>query len=148
MQLNQKIETGEVIELLPPNMAKIRIKRHSQCIGCSQRSLCDPFGKDYMIISAKNLCMAKIGDEVEVSFELVRKGQAIVILYIIPLILFIVGALIGNFIDPFNNKDLSSSLMGILCLIISFIGIFIYNKILVKEKPSLEPRIKRILNSI
>jgi len=124
---------------------KVKVKRHAQCIGCSQKSLCDPFGKDYMIITAKNTQGAKIGDKVEVAFGLVKRGRAIVILYVIPLILFIIGAILGNILDPLKNKDLSSSLLGIFFLIISFGGIYLYHKTLVRERPSLKPYITRIL---
>jgi sigma-E factor negative regulatory protein RseC len=104
MQPNQKIEIGEVIEVLSCDKVKVKVKRHSQCIGCSQKSLCDPFGKDYMIITAKNTQGAKIGDKVEVAFGLVKRGRAIVILYVIPLILFIIGAILGNILDPLKTK--------------------------------------------
>ncbi len=145
MQLSEKIEHGKVIEILSFDKAKIQIRRGEQCIGCSQRSLCHPFGSDFMVIEAKNPLNARIGDDVEVSFEVVKQGQAISILYLIPLFFFVMGSLVGNYLNPFHNKDLSGSLGGIFFLIISFLGIYFYNRGLVRKKPSLEPRIIRIL---
>ncbi len=145
MQLREKIEHGKVIELLSFDKAKIQIRRGEQCIGCSQRSLCHPFGSDFMVIEARNSLNARVGDDVEVSFEVVKRGKAIGILYLVPLFFFIGGSLLGNYLDLFHNKDLSGSLGGIFFLIISFLGIYFYNRGLVRKKPSLEPRIIRIL---
>ncbi len=143
MQLNNKIEQGEVIKILPFNEAKVKIKRHSQCVGCSQHSLCYPFGENEMVITAKNNINAREGDKVEIKFSIVKRYRAIIILYIIPILSFIGGAVFGSIINPFHNKDVSASLVGILSLIFSFIGIYVYNRWLVRNKPSLVPIIIR-----
>ena len=143
MQLNFMIEQGEVVELVGEKEAKVKVDRRSQCMGCPHKGLCDPFGSNFMVIRAKNYINAKIGDKVEVQFSTEKRTKAILVLYIIPLILFFLGVVIGNFIDPFKNKDLSSSILGIVFLLISFAGIYLYNKILVRQKPSLYPIITR-----
>ncbi len=145
MQLDEKIEQGKVIEVISFNKAKIQVRRGKQCVGCSQRSLCYPFGSDYMIIEASNPLNARVGDNVEVLFEVVTRNQAIGILYLIPLVFFIIGSVAGNYLNPLHNKDLSGSLGGIFFLIISFLLIYFYNRGLVRKKPALQPRIIRII---
>lgn len=146
MQLNQKIEIGEVISVLPSGDVKVKIKRHAQCAGCSHSGLCNPFGRDFMVVTAKNRQGAKIGDNVEVGFSIVNRKKAMVILYILPLLFFIVGAILGFYLDPLNNEDVSSSVGGIVLLVISFAIIYLYHKLLVKEQPTLIPTIIRIIN--
>ncbi len=146
MQLNSKIEVGEIIKTLESGEVKVKIKRNAKCGGCSYSALCHPFGKDFMIITALNTKGAKIGDKVEVGFSVMSSNKAVLILYIIPLIFFIMGAILGFYINPFHNKDLSSSLSGIFLLIISFLGIYLYHKLLIKDQPQLTPTIIRIID--
>lgn len=55
MQLSSKIESGEVVELLGNGDAKVKVERRSQCVGCSHRGICDPFGSNFMVIRAKKI---------------------------------------------------------------------------------------------
>ena len=142
--LVKNIEEGEVIKLLPRHKAKVKIKRHSQCIGCQHKGFCDPFGKEFMIVEARNTIGAKVGQRVEVKFPSYNKTKAMFILYIIPLFSLILGAILGNFLNPINNKDLSSAIFSILFVILSFVGIKFYTNLLSKKNPSSEPQIINI----
>ncbi len=142
--LVKNIEEAEVVKLLPNHKAKVRIKRHSQCIGCQHRGFCDPFGKEFMVVEVRNTIGAKVGQKVEVEFPPYKKGKAMFILYIIPLFSLILGAVLGNFLNPIGNKDASSAIFCILFVILSFVGIKLYTKFLSKKSPSFEPRIINI----
>ncbi len=140
----KNIEEGEVIKILPKHRAKVKIKRHSQCVGCQHRGFCDPFGKEFMVVDVLNTIGAKIGQKVEVEFPNYPKTKAMFVLYIIPLFALIIGALIGNFLDPLHNKDASSVVFCLLFVLLSFVGIKLYTKFLSKKSSSFEPRIINI----
>ncbi len=142
--LLKSIEEGEVIQLLPQHKAKVKIKRHSQCMGCQHKGFCDPFGRDFMVLEVRNTIGAKPGQKVEVQFPTYKKTKAMLILYIFPLFALILGAVIGNYLNPFKNPNASSVIFCLLFVILSFIGIRIYTKISQKKQPLFEPKIVNI----
>jgi sigma-E factor negative regulatory protein RseC len=147
MPLQKTVENGEVIALLPGNRARVKIPRRSTCQGCSHRSFCDPFGTEHMVVEAHNPARARTGQKVEVSFGREKQSTAIFILYIIPLAALILGAAVGNALDPFNNQNASSAALSILCVALSFVGIRIYSRKRSETHPDKQPVITSILAS-
>jgi len=147
MPLQTSVENGEVIALLPGNKARVKIPRRSTCQGCSHRSFCDPFGTEHMVVEARNSAQAKTGQKVEVSFGREKQSTAIVVLYIIPLAALILGAAVGNSLDPFQNQNASSAALSLLCVILSFAGIKIYSRKRSEIHPDKQPVIISILKS-
>lgn len=146
MSLYPDSETGEVIQVLPGGKARVKIPKRSNCQGCGQRSFCDPFGSEHMVLESENSLLAGPGARVQVSFDPERQGKAIVILYLIPLVALMLGAFIGNSLDPFANKDLSASIFCLAFTGLSFFGIRIYTKKKGAKNPSSRPRIVQILS--
>lgn len=142
---NILLEQGQVVRLLKANRAKVRIKRHSKCIGCSQKSFCDPFGSEVMHLTAQNPVQAKEGEQVEVKLVLGSPKRSVAILYIFPLACLIFGAALGNILALFNNPDLSAALMSSFFLALSFLAIYLYAKHQARQNKSAEPTILRIL---
>jgi len=141
------LEKGEVIGNLANGRVRVKIPKSSDCSGCEHRKFCDPFGSEHMLVEAANELEAKTGQKVEVQMVLERRTKAIFILYILPLIFLVLGAVIGNALDPLGNKDLSSTVFCLGFVILAFAGIRSYAKRAAAKEPASGPRIVRILDS-
>lgn len=147
MSVQTSSEIGEVIKILPGNRAQIKVKKSSICQSCSHRNFCDPFGSEHMLLEANNQILAQVGQSVRIEFRLEKPLKAMFILYLIPLSCFLVGAVVGHLINPFNNQDASAAILSICFLIISFIAIRWINQNKLRNYPSLEPKITGIVSS-
>ncbi len=117
-------EEGVVIEVLD-GLARIRATRGTSCDGCAAGSMCKPLDGRDVIIEAKNDVGACVGERVEITVEPRAFLKASFIAYIMPLIGFFIGAAIGKFI---GGKDLWAALCGLLFMVLSYGGIWRYNK--------------------
>jgi sigma-E factor negative regulatory protein RseC len=116
----ERKELGEVVSL-QGRTAQVKKKRSSQCSSCSCAGLCSPFGKDWMMVTARNDLGAAIGQTVRISYHVEGEVKASFILYIIPLLALLVGAGVGTSIKLFNNPDFSAVIVGLSCMAISFV---------------------------
>src|SRR3990172_11035469 len=93
---NRMIEEGVVVEVFD-GMAKVRAVRGSSCDGCASKSMCKPgdVGSN-TVIEAKNMLGAHIGERVEVAMQPKLFLKASFITYIVPLISFVTGGVIGK----------------------------------------------------
>ncbi|MBQ4347670.1 MAG: SoxR reducing system RseC family protein [Firmicutes bacterium] len=85
-------EKGRVINT-KENLAVVKLRRTEACAKC--RGCIAGMKKDEMLVEAENLCDAKVNDWVEL--ELRENGflSAVLIMYGIPLVFFIVGIFVG-----------------------------------------------------
>lgn len=82
--------------LLPEGMAEVTLVRQSACSGdCHQCSGCGA-AKQTLALQAKNPIGAKPGDVVKVESESPPILKAAAVLYILPLVLFLAGYLLGE----------------------------------------------------
>lgn len=140
-----KSEEGVVLELLD-SQARIKIPKSASCQGCCHKGVCDPFGREHMVVVADNSLKAKIGQKVRVGFYSETQLKAILILYMLPLLVLFVGAVIGNYWDPFQNKDLSAALFGLGGVVLTYVGIRSYSIRRTVTEADYQPRIEEILN--
>lgn len=80
-----------------------------------------------MMILAANPLNADAGQRVRIAFKAETKGKATTILYIIPLIGLLLGAFVGDALDPFGNRDASAAFFCLLFVGITFLGIRYYS---------------------
>lgn len=132
------VETGEVVKVLPQNRIKVKVKKHSACDQCEHKKYCDPFGKEHFLIEAQNDVQAIKGQKVQIEVALVKPSSALLFLYIVPLFFLLLGAVLGNFFDPLDNKDASSAITSLTFVVLSFLGLRIYTK----KSEAKTPRIK------
>lgn len=99
-----------------------------------------------MVVVADNSLKAKIGQKVRVGFYSETQLKAILILYMLPLLVLFVGAVIGNYWDPFQSKDLSAALFGLGGVVLTYVGIRSYNIRRSFTEADYQPRIEEILN--
>lgn len=120
----------------------IKIPKRSDCQSCSHRGFCNPFGTEYMTVSVDNSLGAKPGQQVEISFQPHGQGKAILILYLLPLVALVLGAVLGHRLNVTGNPDASAALVSLLGLILVFAAIYWQTR----RHPQEQPRIIRILS--
>ncbi|RQD61875.1 MAG: hypothetical protein D5R98_06190 [Desulfonatronovibrio sp. MSAO_Bac4] len=137
-------KSGQVLST-HQNLARVKIKRTSSCATCSCVGMCSPFGKDWMIIEALNLPGAREGQNVIVTYEVENELKASFILYIVPLISLILGAVVGAWLDPLHNQDLSSVTGGFGLLTLTYLAIRFYSQKKYRLEQKFNPVIREIL---
>jgi sigma-E factor negative regulatory protein RseC len=123
-------EEGIVMETVG-GMAKVSILAKSACEKCASAGVCHPAGEDsYM--EAANPLGAKKGQRVKVVVAPQVFLKASIILYGIPMAVFVAAAIIGkNIAQRYSgeaNSDLWAFLSGVAFTLVSFFFIRRYNK--------------------
>ncbi|MFU2158609.1 SoxR reducing system RseC family protein [Caldisericum sp. AR60] len=112
---------GEYIEVVAP--------RESQCSSCALKNECSNNSlKEGQTVWVKNTIDAKIGDYVEFEFSEKDLNRGLFIVYGIPMIFIVVGAVIGSILEfGYNIKisNLKDFTIFITTLVSLSIGIFI-----------------------
>jgi sigma-E factor negative regulatory protein RseC len=140
------VETGEVIHLLPGNRAKVKIPMGASCGACDNKDLCEPFGRDYMVVEATNSLRARPGQVVQVSFTAERSSKALLLLYILPLAALILGAALGHQLAFFGARNLSSAILSLVFVALSFLGLRSLTQRSYAKNPEKRPRISKIVD--
>ena len=84
-------ETG-IVEAVKGDEVSVRLKRHAACLGCRACSLSS--GGD-MIIKAAASGESKVGDRVTVEIDSIAIIKAIVLVYLLPAVAFLIGIFAG-----------------------------------------------------
>jgi len=138
-------EEGVVIESAGAT-ARVQMPRASYCQTCHRSgTICDPFGSDRMVVDARNESGAKKGDVVQVEFLPVKVGVATAIVYAVPLLALLIGAVLGNWLDPFGNNDASAAVFALVLLVLSVVAVYALRRKLGGGKESEQAKIVRIL---
>lgn len=118
-------EKGKVVGF-KGDLAIIEMKRLEACAKC-RACVAGMEGKS-MFIEAENACHAEVDDWVEV--ELTPQGfmTAVLVMYGIPFVGFMIGVALGYLVvgpltASFMNRDLATCLMGILGAFVAFVWI-------------------------
>ncbi len=97
---------------------------------CGDCHACDiGENKNEMIITAYNQCNAKVGDNVEIDLSVNAMITATFVMYAVPLITMVGGFLIGNLFS-----EVLSFILGITCMIATYVVIRIFNNKLDENK--------------
>ncbi len=135
-------EEGVVIEVFD-GMARVRAMRGTSCDGCASRPMCKPIEGPNVVIEARNDLGAHVGERVEVAMQPKTFLKASFIVYIIPLISFVIGGAVGKRI---GGTDVWAALCGIASLLLCYRGLWTYNKRVQKEG-KYQPEIVAVLSS-
>lgn len=140
-------ETGIVVENKGETVL-IRAERTSSCESCAQKSVCHTGGGGDMLIEADNPIGAKKGDYVVFTVGAGSVLKAGILLYLVPVLCFIFGVVLGQAASkrafPALNADLVSGILGLVFLIIAFIGLKVYGKFVEKDR-SYRPHVLRVV---
>lgn len=103
---------GEVVEILEDGKAVVRFERTKACKNCK---MCANAGENHALTEVENTLKAKVGDMVEISLHSKSLIQATLIAYGIPLVLLLVGVIVGSM-----WSDAVGAIAGIALALVSF----------------------------
>jgi sigma-E factor negative regulatory protein RseC len=121
-------EEGIVAETVG-DIAKVAILKKSACEQCAAAGVCHPGDQEYM--EAANPLGAKTGQKVKVVVAPQVYLKASIILYGVPMVALVAGAIIAkNIASRFtgdSTSDLWAFIVGMICMVVSFFFIRVYN---------------------
>ncbi|MCK5511718.1 MAG: SoxR reducing system RseC family protein [Thermodesulfovibrionia bacterium] len=139
-------ETG-IVTKIDGDMAKVAVQKRGACEGCAARGVCET-SDDGMEIEAINSVQAQIGQTVKVSIKPQTYLKGTFFVYGIPLVVFIIGIIIGKNIGEKYFKTISSDIVsfivGFCVLFISFVVVKAWSK-KAETKVEYKPIIEEIL---
>lgn len=141
-------EIGTVVELRGKNIAVVMCKKSSLCENCATHSNC-MIGDDdrTRLIETQNSLAASIGDQVLIATTTKSFLQSSFLLYIVPLIALVIGAvagkLVGENLDTGLDPNLLSAIFGVFFMIGSFVLLRVGSSALAQD--SYMPKIVAIL---
>lgn len=141
-------EVGSVVELKGKEVASVLCAKQSFCEHCASMESCQ-IGSDgrSRVVEAYNGLGARVGDRVRLATSTRTFLQSSFILYIVPLIFLLVGAvsgqLIGTFVDLSLDPNLLSAILGVTFLAGAFVLIRVGSRAISREATM--PRVVEIL---
>jgi len=141
------IEEEGIVAEVHGSVARVEILKKSACEKCSASGTCHPGDEDLM--EADNPLGAVKGQKVKVVLAPQIYLKASIILYGIPMVAMVAGAILGKNAgiaysgEP--NSDLWAFIAGMTCLVISFYFIRLYNNKVEKTR-EYKPVIVEILS--
>ncbi|MGE4344846.1 MAG: SoxR reducing system RseC family protein [Geoalkalibacter sp.] len=143
-------ETGKVVEIKSGEIAIVACEKNSFCKSCVASGNCLPSeGNKMRRVGAFNPIGARVGDEVIVATSTRNFLRSSFLLYIVPLIALVAGAIVGQLtsesaglgIDP----DLFSALFALAFMVASLLWIKMRSGSIAPE--NVMPVIRRIVSS-
>ncbi|MGX6591559.1 SoxR reducing system RseC family protein [Cetobacterium ceti] len=116
-----------MVKSLDNNYATLSIFKESACSHCSKCSESNKIANEIRIKNENNL---EIGDIVTFEMEDGLILRAALLVYILPIILFFLGYFVGDF---FKFSEVIKIFMSFLFLVLSFLGLYFYDRKIVKN---------------
>lgn len=139
-------ETGTVSRI-DGNMASVLVQKKSACDGCSIEGACKATQAG-MEIEALNVVHAKVGQRVKIIMTTGEYLKGTMIVYGIPLIVFIAGAILGKNLGEKHFTDMNSDIIaaaaGFISLVLSLLGVRIWSRRM-EAKAEYKPVIEEII---
>jgi len=142
-------EIGSIVELKGKDVAVVLCQKSSFCENCAAEGVCH-VGDDNSskLVEVHNHLGAGIGDRVKIATSTRTFLQSSFLLYIVPLICLVVGAVSGQYLAAYLDNgidpDLLAALFGTAFMAGSFLTIRVGTRALPKE--AYMPRIIQVLN--
>ena len=128
--------------------AWVKTVKSGACAGCTARGACHSMSDNGEVeVKAINEAGAKVGDRIVLSFETASLLKATFLLYLFPILLLIIGAVIGQATAPYLNFNPSgfSATIGFLFFLAAVLVIKIKaNKM--AQKNEYRPKITKVLS--
>ena len=139
-------ERGIVMRVTPPT-AWVKATRTEACKHCEARGSCNVIGDGKEVeVEAINEAGARVGDQIILTFETAPLIKAAFLLYVFPIIIMIIGALVGKHIAANISVDesLLSMSFGVVFLLLAVLFVRKKANQLAKRK-SYRPKITRVI---
>lgn len=132
------VEYGTIVELKEDQIAVVLCQKQSACQHCPSSSACQTGDDDKsMLVETFNQIGAQVGDKVKVVTSTKHFLQSSFVLYILPVIGLIIGAVTGQLIsehtDVAIDPQLLSALIGVAFMIGTFLSIRVGSRALKRE---------------
>lgn len=119
-------EVGTVMETRS-GTAKVLLKRNSACDHCPTRSCCASLEGDLKCVDVSNGIGAREGQLVKIGISQKAVLKASFILYMIPILALVIGAMLGNYLGP-QHSEIWSAFTGVGFFVASYVVIKALNK--------------------
>jgi sigma-E factor negative regulatory protein RseC len=142
------VEEGTITKVLG-SKALVLVERSSMCDGCHSKSVCKNLGGGKnMEAEANNGAGGKVGDRVLLKIDTSLFLRLTFIVYMIPVLALIAGAIIGVKFGPQYsfNPEFASLVLSVSAFIIAFLVIYVIGK-RTKVKQRYMPEIVKIISS-
>jgi sigma-E factor negative regulatory protein RseC len=141
-------EIGTVVELKGKHTAVIMCRKSSLCEHCATSGSCALSDDDQTrLIEVQNLLGASVGERVRIATSTRSFLQSSFLLYIVPLIALVIGAVIGKIVGELPavalDPNLLSAVFGVFFMVGSFVILRVGSRALVHE--SYMPKIVAVL---
>ncbi len=141
------IEEEGIVAEIAGDIAKVALVKKSACEQCAASGVCHPGDQEYM--EASNPLGAKKGQKVKVVVAPQVYLKASIILYGVPMVSLVAGAIIAkNIAERYTGEspsDLWAFAAGMICMVVSFFFIRVYNN-KVEKTQTYKPVIVEILS--
>ena len=101
-----------IVEKLDGKIAKVKIDKKSECDKCGMCMF--PKGASHVLINASNDLGAKEGDKVKIEVKPKVKTLGIVLVFLVPLLLIMLCAVIGYFVFESEYIIIISSIISLI----------------------------------
>lgn len=137
-----------IVTRVGPETAWVKTSRTSSCEGCASRQSCHLKGEDdkEVEVEAFNDAGAAVGDRIVLRVASGALLKVSFMLYVFPILLLILGAVVGQILGPAFHYDPSSFalLLGGTCFVLAFFLIRLGSSRMAC-KSEYRPRIVRVL---
>ncbi len=141
-------ETG-IVTKVEGIMAMVAVQKKDACDACSAKDACRSTGENEALLEAINSAKAEVGQTVRISMKPMTYLKGTMLVYGLPLVLFLAGAIAGQRIgeEYFSetSSDLVAAVTGFAALFISLIIIKIWSGKTESRKGN-QPIIEEIIN--
>jgi sigma-E factor negative regulatory protein RseC len=136
-----------IVTKIDSKTAWVKTTKTDACEACSARNSCNVMGGGKeMEVEAINNAGAEVGQKVVLSFETSPLLKATFMLYVLPILFLLAGAVIGDKIAPFFNFDVQTFSLVIGLLFFGLAIIFVKSKgNKLAKKDEYRPKVIRIL---
>jgi sigma-E factor negative regulatory protein RseC len=140
------ITENGIIKEIRNDRALVKVQRGSACGRCRSRGACRTMNDKEMLVEVINDLHAQVGDEVEISLPTGSFLKISFLVYFVPVVALVAGAILGGELAPSYNWDanLASACAGGLAMMITFVAVNRFDRSL-SAKAQYWPRITRLL---
>ncbi len=140
-------ETG-IVTKVEGIMAMVAVQKKDACDACSAKDVCTSSSEEEAVLEAINAAKAKVGQTVKISMKPLTYLKGTMLVYGLPLVMFLAGAIAGQKIGEEYFRETSSDLVaaatGFAALFLSLLIIKIWSG-KTESKKGNQPIIEEIL---